>query len=300
MSETISVIVPFYKGNKYINNLIKNIDENGEIFKEKGQDVNIELLIVNDSPEIEVKVEYQTELNYRIVNHKINCGIHQARVTGLNACIGNFIKFLDQDDELSKDCLFEQYNNILDNDVIISNAMLEQKDGRIIPLYSCDKNMNKALHLKNYLYSHNQIVSPGQCLIRKEAIPIEWKENIMTNNGSDDLFLWILQFSKEKKFCIYNKMHYKHRYTGENLSESVSKMANSSLTFKSYLKKIPYVSKKNVEVYSRSRNLTIEWTNSKNIKKIIVSIKYIDIFLMRFLLKFNIFNLLEEKGFLEK
>ena len=47
----VSVIVPFYKGNKYINNILKMIGENAK----NARDIFIELIVVNDSPEIEIK-----------------------------------------------------------------------------------------------------------------------------------------------------------------------------------------------------------------------------------------------------
>ncbi len=61
----------------------------------------------------------------------------------------------------------------------------------------CKKN---ALTLNAYIFGHNRIVSPGHCMIKKTSIPIEWKQNIMEVNGSDDLFLWILMFSKGSIF----------------------------------------------------------------------------------------------------
>lgn len=43
------------------------------------------------------------------------------------------------------------------------------------------------------------ITSPGHCLIRKTSIPQLWKENILKNNGSDDLLLWLLMLEENKK-----------------------------------------------------------------------------------------------------
>ena len=79
----------------------------------------------------------------------------------------------------------------------------------------CKKN---ALTLNAYIFGHNRIVSPGHCMIKKTSIPIEWKQNIMEVNGSDDLFLWILMFSKGSIFKADSKPVYIHKNTGENLS----------------------------------------------------------------------------------
>ena len=56
-------------------------------------------------------------------------------------------------------------------------------------------------NLTFYLKSHNIIKSPGQCLIKRQCIPVEWQRYIMKTNGADDLFLWILLLEKSYKFA---------------------------------------------------------------------------------------------------
>ena len=52
-----------------------------------------EWLIVNDSPEESVDVDILSKLtfDYKVINHKVNLGIHQARVDGLYASNGDII-----------------------------------------------------------------------------------------------------------------------------------------------------------------------------------------------------------------
>lgn len=73
----ISIITPFYKGNKYMENYFKNIKK----IKEKN---NIEIIIVNDSPEEKIIInEDISELKIKIIENEKNYGIHKARVIGL-------------------------------------------------------------------------------------------------------------------------------------------------------------------------------------------------------------------------
>ena len=50
----------------------------------------------------------------------------------------------------------------------------------------------------------------------------------MKDNGGDDLFLWLLMFERDKKFCINSECIYKHVDTGSNLSSDLAAMYLSS------------------------------------------------------------------------
>lgn len=94
----VSVIVPFYKGNKYINNILRMVKENVA----NANEITVEVVVVNDSPEIEIQYEKDLVDGYflNIVRHKKNMGIQQARITGINVAQGKYVLMLDQDDEI--------------------------------------------------------------------------------------------------------------------------------------------------------------------------------------------------------
>ena len=240
----VSIITPFYKGNKYLNQLFSVININYANLKLKYPQSDIELLIINDSPDTPVNTwELKNSFNYRIINHEQNSGIHQARVTGLKHCIGDYIIFFDQDDVLEDNALVSQIDSLIHNnaDMVVCNAMMEEDDGSHYICYKSKTDFNRINDLQFYLKSHNVIKSPGQCLIKKGIIPAEWKKYIMTKNGSDDLFLWILLLEKSYRFYINREVLYIHKYTGENLSETEEKMNLSSLEIVEYLNNISYV-----------------------------------------------------------
>lgn len=67
---------------------------------------NFELIVVNDAPEeiklaseIKKRIEELNDSRIRYIQHRINLGANSARNTGLNASKGEFIAFLDDDDE---------------------------------------------------------------------------------------------------------------------------------------------------------------------------------------------------------
>lgn len=274
----VSVIVPFYKGNKYIFDLCSSIEKNVNSLKEKQSDCLIECIIVNDSPDVNVILP-DGDFNFKIqvVYHEKNAGIQQARVTGLKYAKGDFIVFLDQDDELLDYAIFEGINNIDNADILICNALIENEKHETHKLYSTNGMQKNALTLNAYIFGHNRIVSPGHCMIKKTSIPIEWKQNIMEVNGSDDLFLWILMFSKGSIFKADSKPVYIHKNTGENLSAASNAMTQSSLSMVKYLSQIDYVNDYIVKSLERDRAFFIKLEASNGVKKILLMISHIDL-----------------------
>lgn len=290
----VSIIIPFFKGNNYIKKIFRMVEENSQLLR--SEDRALELIIVNDSPDEHVEIpDGKWCFPYYIHNQKRNQGIHQARVSGLNIAKGDYILFLDQDDEICSDFCAEMLGNIGDNDVIVSNPLLEEKNGECHVLYKNRLQFKKAITLKCFLKSHNQIVSPGQCLIKKNSIPKEWREFIVTINGSDDLLLWILMLSKGAHFKTYNRKLYKHSYTGENLSASEEKMTESSLSMVDILTKIDYVKKTDIDSFIRYRQLKSSLKKCNSFRKVSVIVKNVDIIV--FCLGWKIVGMICGKGY---
>ena len=279
---TFSIITPFYNGNSYIGNIYGVFQRNKESLKKTLPDAAVELIIVNDSPEIPaILPEGYDDSEVKVIIHKKNEGIHQARITGLSVSRGDYILFLDQDDEVADDFLVRQFSHLSQADVVVGGAYYENADGTRNIFYDKPPKLNKVLKLDTYLKAHNQIISPGQCLIRRTAIPSEWTTFVMKQNGSDDLFLWILMFEQGKRFTVNKECLYTHKYTGENLSESGVKMAKSSKTFTEYLRQIDYVDEQHIKTFERSRNLDIEMAEASGFNKITIAIHYLDIIMHR-------------------
>ena len=67
----ISVITPFYRGNKYIEQLFCVINKNYQKLRETFSNAKIELIIVNDSPEVEIEQPTtKVEFEYKVIKHK--------------------------------------------------------------------------------------------------------------------------------------------------------------------------------------------------------------------------------------
>lgn len=213
----ISVIVPFYKGNKYLVGLRQSLEN--ACIRYKGK---VEVVLVNDSPDVKIDeiLIQSSKYSLVIVEHDKNYGIHQARVTGVENAGGEYILFLDQDDKIKND-FFREMAPVLDTDkslaFVFANGIFEDANGKSKLILNSYGKVRGAENYRAYLKVGNLLASPGQCLIRKTDIPKAWTEHIMQSNCADDFLLWIL-ILKNHKARYVNKLLYEHITTGENVS----------------------------------------------------------------------------------
>ena len=228
----LSIITPFYRGNRYLPELEKVLEENVASLQRTKPDLKAEWILVNDSPDTQVELPQRSKrLSIRIVNLPENGGIHNARVQGLLQSKGELIYFVDQDDTIEIGFL-QKLDATLDDshaDFAVGNCLMEEKDGERIPKYQKRADLDAIRRLNTYLRVRNPIVSPGQCLLKRSAIPEEWITYTMAINGSDDLLLWILMLARGRRPVAVPDAYYLHRYTGENVSDSLAQISDSSM-----------------------------------------------------------------------
>lgn len=227
LKKYISIIIPFYYGNKYMEIVLESIKKCIEKNKEK---VNIEVLIVNDSPQEKVIIPKQFEfININIITNPHNMGIQKTRINGMLKAKGDWIIFLDQDDELLCDGFRDQISLTENADVVVGNGFY-QIQNKNIKIFKNYRQMEYLVQLKNLIEIRNLIPSPGECMIKKEVIPELWLKSPLKKNGADDWLLWILLFKSGIKVNCNPELVYIHNDTnGKNLSADVGKMKESAL-----------------------------------------------------------------------
>lgn len=122
----ISVIVPIYKVQDYLDECVESIIN--QIYS------NIEIILVDDgSPdECPNMCDAWVKKDSRIkVVHKKNGGLSSARNAGLDVANGEYICFVDSDDFICKDALQNLYNRIKDDATvgITSGMIYRYQDG---------------------------------------------------------------------------------------------------------------------------------------------------------------------------
>lgn len=128
----ISVIMPIYNGQNYLENSIKKILK--QTYK------NIELILVNDGStddSLNICTSYaMSDSRIKVVN-KSNGGICTARNKGLEHATGEYVSFIDQDDKINDNYftdLISGFSNSTIDMVIAGKVMqlIDSKDNKII------------------------------------------------------------------------------------------------------------------------------------------------------------------------
>lgn len=105
----ISVVVPVYKVEKYLDRCVESII--AQTYK------NLEIILVDDgSPDVcPALCDAWAEKDSRIVVvHKPNGGLSDARNAGANVARGQYVGFVDSDDYVSEDMYESMYNHMME------------------------------------------------------------------------------------------------------------------------------------------------------------------------------------------
>lgn len=216
----ISIIVPIYYGEKYIADIIRQVEACQRYLEFQ---ITVEILFINDSPNAPLQQKWESQsIHILVENTEENVGIHAARLKGLSKCHGDYVLFLDQDDFIMPEYLNSQLQVIGENDAVVCSAIQGGKQ-----FYLEHPILENILSVELALTGWNPILSPGQVLLKKEAIPNIWKENVLKHNGADDWFLWLCMWSEKASFVINEKVLFEHVLTGENTSDDVVAMLES-------------------------------------------------------------------------
>lgn len=118
---TVSVVVPVYNVALYVERCV------GSVINQTYR--NIECILVDDASSDDSMIlceklikNYQGTISFKLLHHEQNRGISAARNTGINATTGEYVLFLDSDDELTEDCVEKMVSPLL-NDRTIDMVM---------------------------------------------------------------------------------------------------------------------------------------------------------------------------------
>lgn len=216
---SISVIVPLYHGKKYILELTAGL----EACMNYIPGADLELIFSNDAPDEELENDFSSSgVLIRLLNTDQNRGIHGARVRGFLYSQGEYIVFLDQDDKIVPEYFRSQLDAIGSADAVICNAISADR-----LKYNADRPLDKAVSRECMVREGNMILSPGQVLIRREAVPESWLRNVMQNNGADDWLLWLCMHADGRQFAVNSRPLFIREVHYQNASFDSLKMAAS-------------------------------------------------------------------------
>lgn len=276
----VSVITPFYYGNEFIYRLAASINRSVSALQYQGDGADVEWIIVNDSPGERVGELPDSEgLHVRIVSNDRNEGIHASRVHGLSEAHGDYIVMIDQDDEIAADYLsvmLRTARSCPDAEAVVCNELVEEADGGVHKLYPRSSDLRRVTDFGYYLNVTNPIQTPGQCLIKSEAIPDAWKKRVISANGSDDLLLWLMMLTRGARFQAIPHCLVIHHHTGGNLSDSGAMITQSSYEVAEILLQEGFTEAGQDRQLRRSISLGYapRWRKALNLKALAIKIGY--------------------------
>lgn len=183
MERLVSIVVPVYKSEKYLETCIESIIQ--QTYR------NIEIILVNDgSPDSSGKIcNRYAELDSRIcVIHKENAGVSAARNTGLASASGQYIQFVDSDDYLDKtmvQCLLDSAVKHNSDIVLCGYNQIEKNNTFKVSVDKCDSVYRKDEFIAYLLNAASEpyFNPPWNKLFRTKII----KENSILFNTSYSL-----------------------------------------------------------------------------------------------------------------
>ncbi len=132
MNEKVSVIIPVYNGEKYLDNCIKSVAN--QTYK------NLEIIVIDDGSTdrtVDICEEWK-EKDHRVrVLHKPNGGRGSARNAGLAMATGEYIHFVDADDWIEEDAIESLYKALIKNnsDIVVGNMTSYIEDTRMYDFF---------------------------------------------------------------------------------------------------------------------------------------------------------------------
>lgn len=206
----VSIIVPIYNAEKYLDSCIQSVLRQTY--------TNWELILIDDGSTDKsgrIAEEYGFADERITVFHQKNLGVSLARNQGIDEATGNYIVFLDADDELIEDCLAKTVNIAEETnaDVVAGRSCENQElfQDRII--------WTGAEALENSLKDHLFTYSACAKLIRREFIgKTRFTPDIRINEDSYFVFQLLC---KQNVFVLTNDVIYFYRANSESSSRTV-------------------------------------------------------------------------------
>lgn len=244
--EKISVIIPIYKDEKYLDRCVQSVL--------KQSYANLEIILVDDgSPDKCPKMcdDYE-KLDERIkVIHKENGGLSDARNVGVKASTGECIFFLDSDDYIDLNCLEILLNDLKNNDADVAvGGHVRFDDEKFWSENIISSNvevLNRMEFLKRFCeHERVNLVTAWGKLFKREIIG-----DLLFPKGKvcEDEYLTFRFYDRAKRITINNSTLYKY-YQREGSIMS-SKSINLSLDeIDSAVTQLEYFKLQEPEIYS--------------------------------------------------
>jgi glycosyltransferase involved in cell wall biosynthesis len=296
MEELISVIVPVYNTEQYLDRCIKSVVN--QTYK------NLEIILINDDSiddSINILEKWKNKDNRIIVINKKHEGLSETRNVGIEKSTGKYISFVDSDDEIDLDMyekLVSNFNNDVDmvycdfrrkkngtanEDLKVQEISKEEKIYEVFPfkgfvwlaLYRKDiiDSNNVKFYKKNFTFEDVLFSIDYILCCTKKIVNIKEKLYVYYNNpqGIMSKVKYTKDFSKLYNNFIAIKDYYYKLITIDNLDKKIIANLYTNYIYNLYLntKNIPFYKeinlelKKNEKYFNKKQKIYLKIANKK-------------------------------------
>ena len=218
----ISVIIPIFNVERYLKRCLDSI-----LRQEK---VSMEIILVDDgSTDSSGRIcdDYADKYPNVRCRHISNSGPSTAKNIGYDMASGNYVAFIDSDDEIKAD----MFNKMLDSgykhnaDIVCCNYIQVDEEGHISHTEYTNKEYEltqdealKAILIKDKIYS--------QCwtkIYKRETMDLHHVRNMEGLKTEEDFIYNIQAFACSKTVCIVDKPLYIYTHRSKSLSKDYYK-----------------------------------------------------------------------------
>lgn len=215
----VSIIVPIYNTDKYLNKCIESIIN--QTYK------NLEIILIDDGStdsSLEICKDWANKDKRILSIHKSNGGLSDARNTGLNISTGEFIMFVDSDDFIDSYIVNDLYKlqNQTNADVVCG-GLYSYCNGHTREIYNkiiCHEvvSFTGIEQLKNLLNSKTDCSACCK-LYKRQSIG---HHRFIKGRYNEDIFFLFSLYAKCSKIVYTNKRYYYYRDTIGSITHTLS------------------------------------------------------------------------------
>ena len=220
----ISIIIPVYNVELYIRSCLNSVFQ-------QTLSKDIECILVDDcgkDKSVQIVTEmlsnYHGSISFKFLHHEHNKGLSESRNTGIRSAKGEYIYFLDSDDEITPNCLESFYSiSEKNNDIdLIQGSYLTPNNKNIFELLGKDEVISDRNIIKrNLLIFDGNVVAAQNRLINRNFI---LKYNLFFKSGiihEDNYWTYFLAKHVKKIAYCFEKTYF-HRINLDSITHKIN------------------------------------------------------------------------------